>query len=221
MQQEGVTNSPSVTNILLGITGSVAAIKSKELIDGLTKQLPRLVPSLKDRQFEVKVVLTNNAKYFTSILNEPHNNQEQENLLHNFVFQDSDEWNNSSGMFHRGDKVLHIELRKWAHLFLVAPLDANTLAKMSNGTCDNLLTCILRCWDPQKPLLLAPAMNTMMWEHPITLEQLKKINSWGFNLTVIEPVSKLLACGDFGNGAMESVEEIIKTVGKILICNVL
>lgn len=81
------------------------------------------------------------------------------------VLRDDDEW---SCWNKREDPVLHIELRKWADVFLVAPLSANTLAKMANGLCDNLLTCVARAWDFKRPLLVAPAMNTLMWESPFT-----------------------------------------------------
>lgn len=77
----------------------------------------------------------------------------------------------------RGDPVLHIELRKWADALIIAPLSANTLAKVANGLCDNLVTLVCRCWDMKlrekgegesnrkliKPIITAPAMNTMMW----------------------------------------------------------
>ncbi|KAL4219678.1 hypothetical protein ACF0H5_022250 [Mactra antiquata] len=110
----------------------------------------------------------------------------------------------------RGDPVLHIELRKWADILLIAPLDANTLGKIASGICDNLLTCTVRAWDFQKPLYFAPAMNTAMWEHPITSEQIKKLESWGYKQ--IPVVSKLLVCGDKGAGAMAEVSTIIETM---------
>ena len=78
------------------------------------------------------------------------------------VWTDDDEW---GAWKQRGDPVTHIELRRWAHLLLVAPLSANTLAKLSNGICDNLLTCLARAWDfgdKCKHLVVAPAMNTAM-----------------------------------------------------------
>jgi len=65
-------------------------------------------------------------------------------------------------------KVLHIELRKEFDVFVIAPLSANTLGKISNGLCDNVLTNVARCWDYRKPMILAPAVNTLMWENPIT-----------------------------------------------------
>jgi hypothetical protein len=65
-----------------------------------------------------------------------------------------------------GDPVLHIELTRWADGLMVVPMSANCLAKAANGLCDDLLTCVLRAWPPQKPLLLAPAMHHLMWQHP-------------------------------------------------------
>ena len=81
----------------------------------------------------------------------------------------------------RTDPVLHIDLRKWANAFLIAPLSANSLAKISNGLCDNLLTLVCRCWDMRKdeserlriPLIVCPAMNSLMWDHPITMKQIE------------------------------------------------
>ena len=99
-------------------------------------------------------------------------------------FTDSDEY---SCFKKRGDPVLHIEIRNAASLLVIAPLSANTLAKISNGICDNLLTNVYRCWPYKqdktsgswsiyKPIIVAPAMNTQMYEHPITEKQLKELN---------------------------------------------
>ena len=82
------------------------------------------------------------------------------------VFRDADEWPGSR--YQRDDPVLHIEFRKWADVLLVAPLDANTLAKFALGLSDNFLTCIFRAWDFERPVVLAPAMNTLMWQSPVT-----------------------------------------------------
>jgi len=75
----------------------------------------------------------------------------------------------------RGDDVLHIELRRWADLFVIAPLDANTLGKLAAGLADNCLTCVWRAWDPERPAVLAPAMNTLMWRHPATARCLRQL----------------------------------------------
>src|SRR5262245_20486764 len=74
----------------------------------------------------------------------------------------------SGASYQRDDPVLHIELRRWADLLVIAPLDANTLAKLAYGLSDNLLTCLYRAWDRRRPIVLAPAMNTFMWENPLT-----------------------------------------------------
>ncbi|XP_055984754.1 phosphopantothenoylcysteine decarboxylase isoform X2 [Sorex fumeus] len=114
----------------------------------------------------------------------------------------------------RTDPVLHIELRRWADLLLVAPLDANTLGKVASGICDNLLTCVIRAWDRSKPLLFCPAMNTAMWEHPITAQQVSQLKAFGY--TEIPCVSKKLVCGDQGLGAMAEVDTIVDKVRETL-----
>ena len=83
-------------------------------------------------------------------------------------FKDQDEWDAWSK---RSDPVLHIELRKVCSALVVAPLSANTMAKFANGLADNLLSCTFRAWDfknKSKPVIIAPSMNTCMYEHPIT-----------------------------------------------------
>ncbi|XP_077684647.1 phosphopantothenoylcysteine decarboxylase isoform X3 [Eretmochelys imbricata] len=97
---------------------------------------------------------------------------------------------------------------------LVAPLDANTLAKIANGICDNLLTCVIRAWDMTKPLLFCPAMNTAMWEHPITAQQVEQLKDFGY--MEIPCVVKRLVCGDEGRGAMAEVCTIVEKVKVIL-----
>lgn len=109
-----------------------------------------------------------------------------------------------------GDPVLHIELRRWADLFLIAPLSANTLSKIANGLCDDLLSCVARAWDFEKPFFVAPAMNSAMWTHPVTKTHLETLRSYGVH--IIPPISKRLACNDVGIGAMAEVSQIIAIV---------
>jgi phosphopantothenoylcysteine decarboxylase len=133
--------------------------------------------------------------------------------------------------------VLHIELRRWADLLLIAPLDANTLAKLACGLADNCLTCVWRAWDPARPTILAPAMNTLMWEHPLTWRHLRQlatdhsnlplppdaadeslmvwINAHCPRLSVVPPINKELACGDVGVGGMAELPEIVAAVNKV------
>uniref|UniRef100_A0A674JV71 Phosphopantothenoylcysteine decarboxylase n=2 Tax=Terrapene triunguis TaxID=2587831 RepID=A0A674JV71_9SAUR len=153
-----------------------------------------------DAWLKVRVVTTERAKHF-------YNPQEIPVTL----YSDTEEWQLWKG---RTDPVLHIDLRRWADLMLVAPLDANTLAKIANGICDNLLTCVIRAWDMTKPLLFCPAMNTAMWEHPITAQQVEQLKDFGY--TEIPCVVKRLVCGDEGRGAMAEVWTIVEKVKAIL-----
>ncbi|KRT81246.1 hypothetical protein AMK59_4959 [Oryctes borbonicus] len=120
------------------------------------------------------------------------------------VYDDNNEW---TMWQKRGDPVLHIELGKWADIFIIAPIDANSLAKIANGLCDNLLTCTARAWETSKPLILCPAMNTKMYNHPITDVHLNLLKSWGYH--IIPVIEKTLMCGDTGVGAMADVKTIV------------
>jgi phosphopantothenoylcysteine decarboxylase len=214
-----------MAKVLLGVTGSVAAIRT-----------PELFAALRAAGHEVKVVATQAALYFFDPLALdplPERNRE-------IVILDEDEWpgRTEGRRYERTDPVLHIELRRWADLLLVAPLDANTLAKLATGLADNCLTCVWRAWDPQRPVVLAPAMNTLMWEHPFTTRHLRQLatdagagllpdglrlaelvsrtNHACLRLRIIPPQSKLLACGDVGMGAMADVKEIVDTLCTIM-----
>ena len=188
-----------MTNILLGVTGSVAAIYT-----------PELVADLRGAGHDVKVVATKTSLYFfdpQKVGLTPAGARDPQ-----VVVLDSDEWPDSH--YQRGDPVLHIELRRWASLLLIAPLDANTLAKLALGIADNTLTCVWRAWDRQRPVVLAPAMNTLMWEHPATARHLRQVaDDVGPALQIMPPVSKVLACDDEGIGAMAPRDAIVTACG--------
>ncbi len=206
-------------NVILGITGSVASIKLRELANKLTQNL----------NINICIVPTKNALHFVpdfdtfcdvpslherlQLLKQVEDSREESFV---FSFTDEDEWKSWEK---RTDPVLHIELKKWADLFLLAPLDANTMGKLANGLCDNLLTCIARAWDigavKEKPFVVCPAMNTYMYNHPLTGKQLK-ILSEDFGFTVVDCVEKVLMCGDVGIGAMASVDTIVAVVKDLL-----
>lgn len=211
-----------MANILLGVTGSVAAIRTPELFAALTQS-----------GHCVKVVATAASLYFF----DPHalagTADPGSGMLAKSVFVDADEWpgRGAGQRYHRDDPVLHIELRRWAELLLIAPLDANTLAKLAAGLADNCLTCVWRAWDPARPVVLAPAMNTLMWQHPLTGRHLRQlmpdtggaplgdedaivnwINTSQQQMHVVPPQSKRLACGDVGMGAMAEVSAIVEAV---------
>jgi len=174
------------SKILLGVSGSVASMKTISLATSLLNF------------GEVRVVSTNHALGFFDRTQLPSGVS---------LFTDDDEWKSWKK---RGDPVLHIELRKWADVFVLAPLSANSLAKISHGLCDNLLTCVARAWDFQRPFLVAPAMNTLMWQHPFTEKQLSELR--GLGIQVVAPVEKTLICGDTGAGAMAEVPAIVNAV---------
>lgn len=203
-------------NVLLGATGSVAAVR-----------VPQLVEALAAAGHAVKVVATSAALYFF----DPAPLRAAGRLT-----TDDDEWPGraTGARYQRGDAVAHIELRKWADLFLIAPLDANTLAKLAVGLCDNCLTCVWRAWDPARPVVLAPAMNTLMWQNAFTKRHLRalaadagaghipghladdalvqQINDRSPTLRVVGPIAKVLACGDTGVGAMAEVPDVVAAV---------
>lgn len=187
-----------MANVLLGVTGSVAAIYTPELFD-----------ALRQAGHAVRIVATGAARYFfdpaaIAPLAGAERNRE-------VVILDEDEW--PGERYRRGDPVLHIELRRWAEVLLIAPLDANTLAKLALGITDNCLTCVYRAWDRARPVVLAPAMNTLMWEHPATARHLAQVAAdLGESLHVVEPISKKLACDDVGLGAMAGREAILRAV---------
>jgi len=190
-------------HILLAASGSVATIKIPLIAQALAEHL----------EVSIRIVLTESAEHFLqgqSVEQPP-----LQSLLDlpnvDGIYHDEDEW---SKPWVRGDKILHIELRRWAHVLIVAPLSANTLAKMVNGMSDGLLLNVIRAWDTtglvdmrKKRIFIAPAMNTAMWRHPITEKQIKVLEGdWGVGedgwVTVLRPMEKELACGDTGDGAM-------------------
>tara|TARA_B100000475_G_C14945730_1_gene293635 strand:+ start:40 stop:750 length:711 start_codon:yes stop_codon:yes gene_type:complete len=195
-------------DVILGMTGSVASIKAGELIMRLAYLAGPRITSL-------KVVATKAAKHFFN-WEEVKKDLSSPNIG---FHSDEEEWRDWKKV---GDPVLHIELRRWADILVIAPCSANTLAKLANGLCDDLLSCIVRAWDfkdPNKRLIIAPAMNTMMWESPFTQKHLETLVELGGGtmddqkrVQIIGPVEKTLACGDVGNGAMASPEDIVRLV---------
>lgn len=178
-------------NIILGVTGSVAATL-----------VPKIVGKLLKEGHKVKVIASKPSLYFF-----------KEKDVETELLKDKHEW--PSIRYKKDDPVIHINLRDWADMLIIAPLSANTLAKFANGLADNLLTCVFRAWDMEKPVVIAPAMNTMMWEHPATYEHIGKLKRWHKNrLAIVGPVEKMLACGEMGMGALADIDDIIKVVSR-------
>lgn len=169
--------------ILLGITGSIAAYKAALLVRLLKKQ-----------GAEVKVVMTTSASSFITPLTLA--TLSENPVLIDFVKDDSGQWNN------------HVDLGIWADLMIIAPASANTIAKMANGICDNLLMAVYlsaRC-----PVFLAPAMDLDMYAHPATQQNIEKLINFGHH--IIDAESGELASGLVGKGRMAEPENILQKI---------
>lgn len=172
--------------ILVGITGGISAYK-----------IPQLIRLYKKNNADVKVIMTPSAENFvTKLTLQTVSNNEV--YINNF---DIDEY-----------KPEHISLCDWADIFVIAPASANTISKIANGICDNLLTTTACAF--KKTILFAPAMNTGMWENPFVQENIEKLKSVGYE--ILEPTSGYLACGTNGKGRMAEPEEILERTTYIL-----
>jgi phosphopantothenoylcysteine decarboxylase/phosphopantothenate--cysteine ligase len=169
--------------ILLIICGGISAYKSLELI--------RL---LKKKETQVKTILTKSAKEFVTPLSIISLSQEK---VYDDLFKTESE-----------SEMDHISLSRWADLIIIAPATANTIAKLSSGSSDDLASTVILA--SNKEIFLAPAMNVRMWEHPSTVENLKKLKSYGYK--IIGPEIGDMACGEFGEGKMTQPEEILNEI---------
>ena len=115
-----------------------------------------------------------------------------------------------SGLYDGGRAMDHINLSKWADLIIVAPATANFINKIAHGIGDDLLTTIFLAYDFQKPFLIAPAMNTKMYLHPVTQESIQRLKK--MNIEILETASGVLACGEIGSGRLLEPDLIVAEV---------
>nr|WP_199157140.1 bifunctional phosphopantothenoylcysteine decarboxylase/phosphopantothenate--cysteine ligase CoaBC [Pedobacter sp. ASV2] len=167
-------------NIILGVCGSIAAYKSAFLVRLLVKA-----------GANVKVILTPDGANFITPLTLA--TLSKNPVYTQYFEEETGVWSN------------HVELGIWADLMIIAPISANTLAKLSNGICDNLLTAVYL--SAKCPVYVAPAMDLDMWKHESTQQNIERVISFGN--TVIAPASGELASGLFGEGRMAEPEEIV------------
>lgn len=209
-------------HLLLAASGSVATIKIPNILHALSAH----------SNLSVRLILTKSATNFLAgqSAEQPHIDRLRHIKNVDGIFLDEEEWVHP---WKRGQSILHIELRRWAHILAIVPLSANTLAKITGGFSDNLLTSVVRAWDTtgeiegggRRRILVAPAMNTAMWRHPITRRQIGVLEEeWGVCdevgdeddterwFEVLRPQEKELACGDVGDGAMKDWKEVVGVI---------
>ena len=173
--------------ILFIICGGISAYKSLEII--------RL---FKKNNAEIKTILTKSAKEFVTPLSIT-------SLSQGKVYDDLFNVENESEMD-------HISLSRWADVIIVAPITANTISKLSNGSTEDLASTVILA--SNKQVFLAPAMNVRMWEHKSTKENIKKLKSYGYKL--IGPIIGDMACGEYGEGKMSDPVDIYNSVNNFL-----
>lgn len=169
--------------IVLGVTGGIAVYKAVDLVSRLRKQ-----------GAEVRVVMTDHAKEFVTPLTFK---EISGNKVAVSMWESNQEFN-----------VEHIALANWADVFIVAPATANIIAKMACGIADDLLSTTLLA--AQAPIIVCPAMNTGMYNHPATQENLGKLQSRG--VTIMPPAVGMLACGVSGPGRLPEPQQIVEFV---------
>lgn len=174
-----------MARITLAVTGSISAYKAADITNQLTKA-----------GHQVTVLMTQSATKFITPLT-------LQSLSHRLVHTDVMNEENPAS-------IKHIDIAKETDIFLVAPLSANTLAKLANGMADDMVTTVALALPAGTTKLIAPAMNTQMYLNPATQANLKRLKEYGFE--EIKPRQALLACGDFGRGALADVATIFQEV---------
>jgi len=198
-------------NILLGLTGSVATKIAPKIIEAL-----EAIPNCS----EVRVIMTDKAAMF-------YNPEALARVSGVKVYTEGDEWTwrkeikaighatvqcLATDKWEKGLPIQHIELVKWASCLVIAPATANTIGKMANGLCDNLLTSVFTAWDRNRPVIMAPAMNTMMLHSPAVVHNMETLQKMG--VLMVPTVKKELACGDTGDGALADASDIARVAAR-------
>lgn len=175
--------------VVLGVTGSIAAYKAVDIASLLTKQ-----------QCDVHVVMTKDAQHFITAL--PFKTLSRHPVVID-LYDEEEGW-----------KPTHIDLADNADLLLIAPATANILAKLAHGIADDALSCIALALRPEAKILIAPAMNGKMWQHPATQQNVTTLKSRGVQF--VGPDAGLLSCGYEGVGRLTVVEQIAQAAAKLL-----
>jgi phosphopantothenoylcysteine decarboxylase/phosphopantothenate--cysteine ligase len=167
-------------NLLLGVSGGIAAYKACELVSLALR-----------RGHAVRVMMTAHATRFVGPTS-------FEGLCGHPVLLDT-----------FADPLAHIEWAKWADVACLAPATANLVAKLAVGLADDALSTVVLALPARVPVIVGPAMNTEMWQHPVVVRNLGWIAALG-RYRIVDPVEKRLACGDFGPGALASPADLLE-----------
>lgn len=171
-----------MANITLAVTGSIAAYKAADLISLLVK-----------KGHQITVLMTQAAARFITPLTLQ---VLSKNRVHLDIMDEQ-----------QPQTVNHIELAKNTDIFLVAPATADTLSRLAQGRADDIVTAVALALDPGIPKYFAPAMNTKMYQHPFTQENMARLEKIHYHR--IPPKKSLLACGDWGEGALADLDDIV------------
>ncbi|GBG97288.1 phosphopantothenoylcysteine decarboxylase [Lactococcus termiticola] len=179
-----------MANITLAVTGSIAAYKAADLTNLLTKE-----------GHQVTVLMTKSAQQFIpaltlQVLSKQH--------VHTDIMNEE-----------RPEVVNHIELAKQTDVFIVAPATADTISRLAHGAANDIVTSVALALPTGKPKLIAPAMNTEMYANPLTQRNLAILEEVGYQK--VQPREALLACGDFGSGALAELPDIISAIHQALL----
>jgi len=175
--------------LVLGVTGSIAAYKAAEIASLLMKS-----------HINVNVIMTESATKFVTPLT-------FQTLTKNKVYT-----NMFEEVFY--NDVRHISLAQKADCFVIAPATANIIGKIASGIADDMLTTVIMAIK-NKPVIICPAMNTAMFENIIVQENINKLKSCGY--TIVEPKESRLACGDLGKGALADVDSIVNVIKNTIV----
>jgi phosphopantothenoylcysteine decarboxylase/phosphopantothenate--cysteine ligase len=174
-------------NVLVGVTGSIAAYKAADL-----------VRRLQDKDCDVRVVMSACAEQFITPLT-------LETLSKNVVVR---------SMFERDAnwEMAHISLAQWADVYVIAPATANMIGKIASGLADDMVSCT--AMTTKAPVVIAPAMNTGMLTNKIVEDNIATLKK--YNMSIVEPKAGKLACGDVGKGALADIDTIVDAVVALL-----
>ena len=177
-----------MSNILLGVTGSIAVYKAADLANLMTKE-----------GYHVEVIMTKSAEEFVTPMTF---RTLTKNRVYNNMFQE-----------YEPDKVEHISIAKKTDICVIAPATANIIGKIAGGIADDMLTTVVMALR-DVPIVICPAMNTNMYENPIVQRNINTLKELGY--IFVDPKASYLACGDLGKGALADVPVIYENIRRVL-----